>query len=144
MICGGKVKLVVQKEIRSQLPELFPPQHACLGLFAAAEELGMGFVRGVPPYVLVDQPSMLPGGADASSGANNMMHAGPGDPVHLIVRIPKAPRSVFGGVVRSNNVASADIIQVWLDVSEHPARGREQAQFIWDNSLSALVGSSLA
>lgn len=135
-------KLVVQKEVRSQLQRLFPPRRACLGLFAAAEELGVGLVSGVPPYVLVDQPYILPSGPDAAVGARNMIRSGQADPVHLVVRIPKAPRSVFRGVVRPGDAASADIIQVWLDVSEHPARGREQADLIWREWLSPLAGNS--
>lgn len=46
-------------------------------------------------------------------------------------RIPKAVRSVFRGSVQPKQVASADIIQVCLDVSEHPSRGAAQAEVIW-------------
>lgn len=136
------LKLLLRKDVRSELPQLFPPGRACLGLFAAAHELGVGFVSGVPPYVLVDHPSVLPGGVAAADGAKNIMRAEKGDEVHLIVRIPKASRSVFQGVVQPRNVASADIIQVWLDVAEHPARGREQAELIWRQCLAPIAGSS--
>ena len=136
------LRLVMHKEVRSQLDHLFPPNRACLGLFAAAEELGVGFVSGVAPYVLVDRPSVLPDGAEAADGARNMMRAGQSDVVDLVVRIPKAPRSVFRGVVKPRNVASADIIQVWLDVSEHASRGPEQAELIWRKYLAPLAGGS--
>jgi hypothetical protein len=71
-----------------------------------------------------------------------MMLAGPGDPVHLVVRIPKAVRSVFRGAVHPRGVASADIIQVWLDVSEHSARGAEQADLIWQKYLAPIAGNA--
>jgi hypothetical protein len=40
-----------------------------------------------------------------------------------------APRleSVFRGAVLADGVPAADVIQVWLDVQHHPARGRQQA-----------------
>jgi len=30
----------------------------------------------------------------------------------------------------------SDILQVWLDVSQHPSRGKEQADLIWRKILS--------
>ena len=136
------LKSVMPGNVSSQLERLFPPGRACLGLFAAADELGVGFVSGVPPYVLIDQPSVLPGNVNAAVGARSMMLARPGDPVNLVVRIPKAPRSVFRGVVHPGRIASADIIQVWLDVSKHPARGEEQADLIWQKHLAPIVGNA--
>jgi hypothetical protein len=32
---------------------------------------------------------------------------------------------VFRGAVTKNGVPVSDILQVWLDVSQHPSRGRE-------------------
>ena len=133
-------KAVGHKDVRSALERLFPSHRACLGLFAAAEEMGLGFVSGVPPYVLVDRPSVLPGGADAASESRSLMYAGPGEAAHLVIRIPKAPRSVFRGLVRPKGVACADVIQTWLDVSEHSARGAEQAQLIWREHLAPIAG----
>lgn len=133
-------KVIGNKDIRSALERLFPWNRACLGLFAAAEEMGLGFVSGIPPYVLVDRPSVLPGGADAAMESRRLMHAGPGEPAQLVIRIPKAPRSVFRGLVRPKGVASADVIQAWLDVSEHSARGAEQAQLIWREHLAPIAG----
>jgi hypothetical protein len=129
-------------DVRSQLEWIFPPDRACLGLFAAADELGVGFVSGVPLYVFVDQSSVLPGNMNAANGAKGMMLADDRDPVNFIVRIPKAPRSVFRAAVRPRGVASADIIQVWLDVSKHPARGAEQADQIWQRYLAPIAGDS--
>jgi hypothetical protein len=33
-------------------------------------------------------------------------------------------------------VPSSDILQVWLDVSQHPSRGKEQADLIWRRVLA--------
>ncbi|WP_146208428.1 hypothetical protein [Cupriavidus plantarum] len=38
--------------------------------------------------------------------------------------------------------AAADAIQVWLDVSSHPARGREQAGLIEEKLINKLIGDS--
>jgi len=70
------------------------------------------------------------------------MQARPGESAQVVIRIPKAPRSVFRGLVRPKGVASADVIQIWLDVSEHSARGAEQAQLIWREHLAPIAGDS--
>ena len=128
--------------VSRQLEDIFPARRACLGLFAAADELGVGLVSGVAPYVLVERASYLPGGSNAVDGARNLMIAERGDPVDLIARIPKAVRSAFRGSVPLGQSASADIIQVWLDVCEHPSRGAEQAEFIWNRCLAPIVRES--
>ena len=135
-------RMLLPMDVRSNLERLFPVRRACLGLFAAADELGAGLVSGVAPHVLVDRQSLLPGGGDAVDGARNLVMAQRGEAVDLVVRIPKAARSVFRGSVRPKQVASADIIQVWLDVSEHPSRGAEQAELIWQRHLAGLVEAS--
>ncbi len=135
-------RMLVPMDVRAQLEQLFPRGRACLGLFAAADELGVGHVSGVTPHVLVDGASLLPGRPDAASGARNLVIAERGDPVDLVVRIPKAMRSVFRAVVRPHGVACADIIQVWLDVAHHPSRGAEQAARIWEQYLAPLASES--
>ena len=137
-----RYRMLLPMDVRANLERLFPARRACLGLFAAADELGVGFVSGVAPYVLVDRQSVLPGGADAVEGARSLVIAERGDAVDLVVRIPKAVRSVFRGSVRPKQVASADIIQVWLDVSAHPSRGAEQAELIWNRHLAPLMERS--
>jgi hypothetical protein len=42
-------------------------------------------------------------------------------------------------VVRHHGVPVADIVQVWLDVSNHPARGKEQAEQIWKRVLAPSI-----
>ena len=40
--------------------------------------------------------------------------------------------------VRRDGVMVADVIQVWLDVLNHPTRGQEQAEHIFRKVLRAL------
>lgn len=101
-----------------------PAPRACLGLFAAAESLGCGFVHGVPPYFYLEnldrgvltRMGLSPEGAERKSD--------------VYVRVPVFRESVFRAAVVRDGVPVADLLQVWLDVSSHPARGEEQAEEI--------------
>jgi hypothetical protein len=42
-------------------------------------------------------------------------------------------------MVQAGAMAASDVIQTWLDVSDHPARGEEQAGFIYDRILGPVV-----
>jgi hypothetical protein len=105
---------------------------ACLGLFAAAESLGFGFVHGVPQYFylesldrnILQRMGLSPEGAEIKPG--------------LYVRVPAFRESVFRAAVLRDGVPCADILQVWLDVSSHPARGEEQAEEIRRRALAAI------
>ena len=35
-----------------------------------------------------------------------------------------------------------DVIQVWLDVANHPSRGEEQANLIYEKNIRPLLGVS--
>jgi hypothetical protein len=106
---------------------------ACLGLFAAAEALGIGFVHGVQPYLYIEsvEQSVLENLGLSTIGAEQNPDA--------YVRIPRSRESIFRGVVLNNGVPASDIFQVWLDVSQHPSRGREQAELIWRKILAPLL-----
>jgi hypothetical protein len=41
--------------------------------------------------------------------------------------------------VNVNGVLASDVLQVWLDVAAHPARGAEQAEEIWRRVLAPMV-----
>jgi hypothetical protein len=112
----------------SQLP--FNHPRACLGLFAAAEELGLGFVHGVEPHLYLERMSQdaLERLGLSANGAERQ--------ADVYVRIPGNRESVFRGAVIKDGVPSSDIIQVWLDVSAHPSRGREQADLIYRKILA--------
>src|SRR5216684_1222030 len=102
----------------------------CLGLFAAADVFGLGFVHGAPPHIYLERldPDVL--GQLGLSVENADRQA------DLYVRIPENAESVFRGAVERDRVPVSDILQVWLDVSNHPARGRAQADEIRKRVLS--------
>ena len=108
----------------------------CLGLFEAAEALGIGFVHGVKPYLYLERFSAAVLKDLGLSGNAEEQEA------DLYVRIPGNRESAFRGVVRKDGVPVSDILQVWLDVSQHPSRGKEQAHLIWRKILSPALESS--
>jgi len=110
----------------------FPRPRACLGLFTAAEALGLGFVHGVQPYLYLERMSQ-------DIVENLGLSAKGGDQqADVYVRVPGNRESVFRGAVVNVDVPSSDILQVWLDVSQHPLRGREQADLIWRQVLAPV------
>jgi len=104
----------------------------CLGLFAAADLLGFGFVRGVQPHIYLEslEPDVLQRFRLAVDDS-----AGPPD---VYLRIPTARESVFRATTKADGVPVSDIVQIWLDVCSHPARGREQADLIRTRALGPL------
>ena len=124
-------------DTREPLQRMLDSGRACLALFAAADALGLGFADGVPPYVYVQRldPASL-------SAWKNLVPVAPGEPPDVIVRQAPSPESVFRGVVRPHGVASCDVVQVWLDVSGHPARGQEQAALISNRVLNPVIQGS--
>lgn len=109
-----------------------PTPRVCLGLFAAAESLGCGFVHGVPPYFylenldreVLNRMGLSPEGAERKA--------------EVYARVPIFRESVFRGAVVRDGVPVADILQVWLDVSSHPSRGGEQAGEIRRRALAPI------
>ena len=57
----------------------------------------------------------------------------------VYVRIPAFRESVFRAAVIHDGVPVADILQVWLDVSSHPARGEAQADEIRHRVLAPIL-----
>lgn len=109
---------------------------ACLALFAAADALGFGFVHGVPPHVYMErlEPAVLEKWGLSLEGAEHSPDA--------FIRIPANPEAVFRAAVVKDGVPCADILQVWLDVLEHPSRGKAQANEIARRALSLLLGKT--
>lgn len=105
-----------------------------LGLFAAAEALGFGFVQGVPPHIYVERfdPEALHALGFSMEGAEHRADA--------YVRVATNPEAVFRAAVERDGLLVSDIIQVWLDVSRHPARGKEQANQIWRRVIAPAIG----
>ena len=103
---------------------------ACLGLFAASEKLGFRFAHGAAPHLYLEDIS---GRVLEQFG---LSLAGAGEPIDVIVRRPRNPEAVFRACVVRDGVPAADIIQCWLDISNHPARGSEHAEQIWRRVLA--------
>jgi hypothetical protein len=51
---------------------------------------------------------------------------------------PKYPKSVFGGRVVREGMPICDLLQCYLDLHNLPDRGREQADFVYENILSKI------
>lgn len=105
----------------------------CVGLFAAADSLGLGFVRGVPPHLYLDRlnPDVLRQLGLSLEGTDRS--------VDVNIRIPSNRETVFRAAVSRDGVPVSDAIQVWLDTAAHPARGREQANEIWRRVLKPIL-----
>jgi hypothetical protein len=119
---------------RSALKRMLDSGRACLGLFAAADALGFGFVQGVPPHVYVRRLSSA-----GLAAWKNLVPVAPGEVPDVLVRQASSPESIFRGIVRPNGLVSCDILQAWLDVSGHPSRGEEQANLIRKRVLDRLM-----
>jgi hypothetical protein len=128
------MRFLIKGDVRSQLRGMLSRERACLALFAAAEALKLGFVEGVPPYVYVER--MRP---SRPAAWKNLRHCEAGEPPDLILRQAQFPQSVFRGLVHREAMPVSDVLQVWVDVSSHPSRGREQADLIRRRVLARVI-----
>ena len=110
------------------------PPRVCLGLFAAADALGLGFVHGVPPHICLERLDL---DVLAQLGMSIEDAASRSD---AYIRIPAHRETVFRPVVLRGGLPVSDVVQVWLDVATHPARGREQADQLQRRVLRPLIG----
>ncbi len=108
-------------------------ERACVGLFSAARAMGLGHVQGVPLHIYVNEFR-----SDSMKKAG-LMKAAPGDQVDVVLRLPPVRESVFRGIVNVNDLPVSDVLQVWLDVSAHPARGKEQAEVIYRRIIKPMI-----
>lgn len=128
------MRLLLRKDPKVEIPRLVESGRACLALFAAADALKLGFVRGVPPYVYVKRLTL-----PSLSAWKHLVPVEPGEVPDVILRQPPAPQSVFRGAVTVERRLVSDVMQVWLDVSSHPSRGQEQADLIRDRILDPII-----
>jgi hypothetical protein len=106
----------------------------CLGLFAAADALGLGFVRGMPPHLYLEN-------FDLDVLQELGLSVEPSDRrSDVYIRVPSNKEAIFRAAVLSDSLPVCDVLQVWLDASAHPARGREQADEIRRRVLKPLFG----
>ena len=108
-------------------------QPSFLGLFAAAEALSVGHVRGVPPYVYVYN-------LDEAIHWKELKLARDGEKPDVLLQAIRFPQSIGTGAVQLKGIYVTDIIQVWLDVSAHPSRGAEQAAVLENGILANVTG----
>lgn len=127
------IRGTIQKQIQGLLAST--QGESCLALFSAADALGLGHVSGVPPYVYVPK---LPRPDDKHWRA--LTAASSPETPDLIVRQALSPQSVFRGAVHQDGLIVSDVIQAWLDVANHPSRGEEQANLIYEKILRPIVG----
>ena len=133
-------RFMVNIQVEDRVRELLSAVEgdACLGLFAAADGLRVGHVSGVPRYISVRRMPrfnrVFPGSAPW-----NALQPFPKEAPHVLLRVARFPESTFRGAVRRDGVMVADVIQVWLDVLNHPTRGQEQAEHIFRKVLRSLV-----
>lgn len=111
----------------------------CLGLFAAAEQLGVSHVNGTPPYLIMKRLPVL----EANRPEWRMVAVcKDGEAPDFIVRRTMTPTATFNAAVRPHGVLCTDVIQTWLDVSNHPTRGSEQADHIYKTVLKPMFERS--
>ena len=123
IIKGGKDQLpAALRQYASRQNHTQP--RCCMGLFAAADALGLGFVRGAPAHIYLEHLTL-----DALNRLGLAIDHSARS-ADLTLRIPTNPESVFRARVFPGGVPVSDVLQVWLDVSTHPARGKEQAREI--------------
>lgn len=128
------MRFLIRGSLESQLHQFVSSHESCLALFAAADALKLGHVKGVVPYVYVARLSDL-----ELRGWSGLAAVAPGERPDVMVRKARAPKSVFRGMVKERNVACSDVLQVWLDVAAHPSRGEEQAELIYRKVLRPVV-----
>lgn len=110
----------------------------CLALFSAAELLGFKFVHGIQPHLYIerlDKEALRELGLSLETA---------GRQPDLFLRIPRNPESVFRAAVKRDGVPASDVLQVWLDVSNYPARGKAQADVLRKRVFSHLLSKGNA
>jgi hypothetical protein len=105
----------------------------CVGLFAAADALGLGFVRGVPPQLCLESLDL-----DALHEMGLSLEDADRR-ADVSIRVPANKEAIFRASVLRGGLPVCDVLQVWLDASAHPARGREQADQL-RRVLKPLIG----
>jgi hypothetical protein len=109
-----------------------------LALFAAADLLGFKFVHGTQPHLYIER-------LDRQALREVGLSLEPiGRQADVFVRVPKNPEAVFRAAVERDGVPATDILQVWLDVSNHPARGKDQADLLRRRVFSQILNKANA
>jgi DNA-binding MarR family transcriptional regulator len=129
------LRAYLARQINQSPPEISADSDSprvCQGLFAAADALGLGFVRGVPPVLYVER-------FDAEMMEQFGISHESAERADLYLRVPIHKESVFRAAVDHDGLPVSDALQVWLDVSNHPSRGKEQADRLRERILSPIL-----
>ena len=108
----------------------------CLGLFDAARHHELGFVGGAVTYLYVPKLTEI----DMLNPAWSALDFSTNEKADIVIRQAPWPTSIFKASINSFGTRYTDVIQTWLDVSSHPTRGAEQADFIWKQYLQPKLG----
>jgi hypothetical protein len=129
----SKADSALRSKARSVRVTKAPPR-CCIGVFAAADALGVGFVHGVPPHLYLERLDLDVLEKLGLSVEDAKRRA------DVFVRVPSNKEAVFRAAAIHEGLPVSDILQVWLDTSAHPARGRKQSDEIWARVLKPLFG----
>ena len=129
------VRFLLRRDPRVELRKMLSSGRVCLGLFAAADAHGHGFVHGVPPHVYVRRLRQ-----ENLAAWRNLVPAD-GEAPDIVLREAPAQQSIFRGLVQIDDLPVCDLLQVWLDVSAHPSRGQEQSEMIGRQILHLIFGT---
>jgi Holliday junction resolvase len=132
-----RMRYLVPGAKSSHLKKIVSDHKACMGLFAAADELQVGHVSGVPAYVYVGKIPRA-----TREAWKGLIPAKPGERTDVILRQAYSPQSIFRAAVWADGVFVTDVLQVWLDVSAHSSRGKEQADLLRHKILHNVLGVS--
>jgi len=96
--------------------------------------LGLSFVHGAPKHLYVEEPN------PELFRLLGLAREREGESADVFVRVPAARASIFRAAVNMSGVPASDVLQIWLDVAAHPARGSAQADEIWRRVLAPSLG----
>lgn len=114
------------------------PGRACAGLFAAADLLHLGFVKGAPIHIYVSHLPTLP------LSKMKLVSIEAGRPADVFLRVVRRTESIFRGAVEVDGLRVCDVLQIWLDVVNYPARGAEQADLIFRRVIKSMIAKAQA
>jgi hypothetical protein len=114
-----------------------PGFRACRALFGACKQLGFGHASESLQHLYL--ATDLDGWPSAFDDLG-LRPASEGETADVALCEARWPRSVFRSAVVKDGIAVTDIVQCWLDTVDHPARGTEQANLIWDRAFVPFLG----
>jgi hypothetical protein len=95
--------------------------------------LGFKFVHGTQPHLYIER---LDRKALRELGLSLEVT---GHQADVFLRVPKNPEAVFRAAIERDGVPANDVLQIWLDVSNHPARGKDQAHLLRKRVFSQIL-----